>query len=193
VLICGRQGVDYGEDEATGELAAVGYKMRAEGETAYEPDLLLRLEQRRAKRKLPAVPTAHVEKDRTGILAGKAIDWPTYDNVAKPLLGLLGPTQVATPSDEEVGLKDADALDREEVERTHSSAELAAGYTLRFQTAESAGQLQQIGRELTPNVKTRFTPTDLDRVRRAFAARLGQLQAPPAADSEAAQPLAAAH
>jgi hypothetical protein len=31
VIICGRQGVDYGEDEGTGELKQVGFKLRAEG------------------------------------------------------------------------------------------------------------------------------------------------------------------
>ncbi len=61
VLICGRQGVDYAEDDATGELKNAGYKMRAEGETAYEPDVLLRLEAHKAGRKQRAAPTAFVE------------------------------------------------------------------------------------------------------------------------------------
>jgi len=34
VVICGRQGIDYGEDEATGELKSLGFRLRAEGETA---------------------------------------------------------------------------------------------------------------------------------------------------------------
>src|SRR5262245_10224674 len=125
VLICGRQGVEYGEDEATGELKSVGYKMRAEGETPYEPDLLLRLEQHRAKRKQAAVPTAFVEKDRTGLLAGKAIEWPQYDNVAKPLLPLLGQSHVVAPCEDEVGLQDAEALAKEEAERARAAAEVA--------------------------------------------------------------------
>jgi hypothetical protein len=44
VIICGRQGNDFAEDEASGELKNLGPKMRAEGETAYEPDVLIRLE-----------------------------------------------------------------------------------------------------------------------------------------------------
>ena len=60
---------------------------------------------------------AHVEKDRTGVLAGQTLEWPTFDNVAKPLLGLLGATQASMPSDEEVGMRDAEALAREESER----------------------------------------------------------------------------
>jgi len=176
VVICGRQGVEYGEDEATGELAALGYKMRAEGETAYEPDLLLRLEQHRAKRKQAAVPTAFVEKDRTGLLAGKTIEWPQFDNVAKPLLPLLGQTQIATPSEDEVGMQDSEALAKEVAERTRQSAELAQEYMGRFGEADGAEALQRLGRELTPAVKGRLTPGDLARVRRAFTVRLAQLQ-----------------
>ncbi len=177
VLICGRQGVDYGEGEANGELTALGYKMWAEGETAYEPDLLLRLEQVRPKKKAAAVPDAHVEKDRTGILAGRTIEWPSYDNAAKPLLGLLGPTQVAAPYEDEVSLQDAEALAREEAERTRRSAELAEEYMGRFGAADGVEGLQRIGRELTPVVKVGFMSGDLARVRQALTVRQGQLQA----------------
>ena len=105
VLFCGRQGIDFGEDEESGELKNLGYKMRAEGETAYEPDVLVRLEAHKADRKQTAVPVAHVEKDRTGVLAGRTIPWPTFDNLARPLLGLLGTTQAALPTDDEVGCR----------------------------------------------------------------------------------------
>jgi hypothetical protein len=185
VIICGRQGVEYGEDEATGELAALGYKMRAEGETAYEPDLLLRLEQHRPKRKQPAVPTAFVEKDRTGLLAGKAIEWPQFDNVARPLLPLLAVAQVAAPSEDEVGMQDAEALAKEEVERARRSAELAEEYMGRFGEADGAEALQRVGRELTPAAKAKLTPGDVQRVRRAFTVRLAQLQSANGAPAKA--------
>jgi hypothetical protein len=78
VLICGRQGIDYGGDEASGELKSLGIRMRAEGETAYEPDVLLRLGAHRPARNKPTIPVAHVEKDRSGILAGQTIAWPKF-------------------------------------------------------------------------------------------------------------------
>src|SRR5262245_17108717 len=175
VLICGRQAVEYGEDEATGELAGIGYRMRAEGETGYEPDVLLRLEQRRSKREPRAIPVAHVEKDRTGVLAGRSIPWPTFDNVARPLLALLGPTHTASPNDEEVGRQDAEALARVEAERDRQSGALASGYIERFQTARTAAELSRVGQELTAAVKARLTGADLDRIRRAYASRQGEL------------------
>jgi hypothetical protein len=177
VLWCGRQGIDYGEDEASGELKNLGFRMRAEGETAYEPDVLIRLESHKASRKATAVPTAYVEKDRTGVLAGQSIPWPTFTAVAQPLLGLLGSTHAALPSDDEVGLQDAEALARQEAERRQYSAELAAGYAARFTLAETLASLQQIGGELTATVKQQFAPPDLARVRRAYAVRLGKLKA----------------
>jgi hypothetical protein len=177
VLICGRQGNDFAEDQDTGELKNLGYKMRAEGETAYEPDLLLRLESHKPKRTGTAIPVAHVEKDRTGVLAGKTLEWPSFDNIARPLLGLLGPTQAAVPSDDEVGQRDAEALARQELEREQRSAEMAAQFTAGFGLADGVAALERIGKELTPRVKGQLTAKDLARVRKAYAVRLGQLKA----------------
>src|SRR5262249_44431964 len=123
VLICGRQGNDFAEDDS-GELKNVGFKMRAEGETAYEPDVLIRLESHNPSKTAQAVPTAHVEKDRTGVLAGQTIAWPTFANLAQPLLGLLGTTQAALPTEDEVGMQDAEALAKQERDREQRSAEL---------------------------------------------------------------------
>jgi hypothetical protein len=50
VIICGRQGVEYETDEETDELKAVGVKMKAEGETPYEPHILIRMEAIRPKK-----------------------------------------------------------------------------------------------------------------------------------------------
>jgi hypothetical protein len=158
--------------------------MRAEGETAYEPDVLLRLESYRPGKKKPAIPVAHVEKDRTGVLAGQSIEWPRFENIAQPLLGLLGTTQAAVPTDEEVGVLDAEALARQEAERAQRSGELAAAYTTQFAEADTVAGLKLVGRELTAALKQRFVPKDLERVRRAYAHRLAQLKRPPDGQTE---------
>jgi hypothetical protein len=180
VLICGRQGNDFAEDDESGEMKNLGYKMRAEGETAYEPDVLVRLEAHKPSKKGLAIPVAHVEKDRTGVLAGQSIPWPTFDNLAGPLLGLLGSTQASAPSDDEVGVQDAEALARQEWERTRRSAELTGEYTERFALAETVAELQRIGGELQPAVKAQLAAKDLERVRRAYALRLAALHTPTA-------------
>jgi hypothetical protein len=124
---------------------------------------------------------ANVEKDRTGILAGQSIPWPGFDNVAQPLLGLLGATQAAVPSDDEVGQQDAEALARQETERVARSAELTAQYTACFGLATGVADLERMAKELTPQVKGGLSGKDLARVRNAYAARLGQLKAEDAA------------
>jgi hypothetical protein len=179
VLICGRQGNDFAEDDETGELKNLGFKMRAEGETAYEPDVLVRLESHKPGKKAIAVPTAHVEKDRTGVLAGQTIAWPTFDNVAKPLLGLLGTTQAAPPTDHEVSIQDAEALARQEREHVQRSADLAGKYTTQMTQAGTVADLQRVAADLTPAVKTRLISEDLARVRGVYADRLGKLRPAP--------------
>jgi hypothetical protein len=179
VLICGRQGNDFAEDDETGELKNLGFKMRAEGETAYEPDVLVRLESQKPNKRVLAVPTAHVEKDRTGVLAGKTIAWPGFDNLAQPLLGLLGTTQAAPPTDDEVGIQDADALARQEREHAQRSADLAGQYAARMGEAATLADLQRLASELTPAVKVQLVANDLSRVRGVYADRLARLKPTP--------------
>src|SRR5262249_5861318 len=89
---------------------------------------------------------------------------------------LLGQSQVAAPSEDAVGIQDAEALAREEAERARRSAELAEQCMTRFGAADGSEELQRVGRELTPEVKAQLTAGDLARVRRAFAVRQPQLQ-----------------
>jgi hypothetical protein len=177
LLICGRQGIDYGEDEESGELKSLGFKLRAEGETAYEPDVLLRLETHRPSKKGLAVPTAHVEKDRTGVLAGQTIQWPGFENIAQPLLGLLGSVQAMLPTEEEVGLLDAEALALQERQHAQRSTELVGQFTGRMLQAGTVADLQRIGGELTSSVKKLLLTGDLDRVRSIYADRMSRLKA----------------
>jgi AAA domain len=188
VIICGRQGIDYGEDEGSGELKALGYRLRAEGETGHEPDVLIRLESHKANRRQGAVILAHVEKDRTGVLAGATIEWPTFEKVAKPLLGLLGTKQAPVPSDDEVALQDAEALERREEERVRRSAEVATEYAARIATAETSSELREVGARLTPEVKGQLVLKDLERVRALYAKRMGGLKGQPAGVGENSGP-----
>lgn len=146
VLICGRQAVDYGVDETTGAVTSRGYRLRAEGETGYEPDVLLRLEQRRVKGNPRAVPTAVVEKDRTGVLAGRTIAWPNFENIAQPLLGLLSPP----------------------------ATNASANYLARIEAAESKGALDEVGQDLAA-AKEGLDASTLATIRRAYAKRQAEL------------------
>lgn len=98
VIICGRAGYEYDfqqdDPEAKKELIKVGTKMKAEGEFAYEPSLLLEMEKVQlnpetglgSKRKKQATGArsvlnrAFVIKDRADLLDGQYIESPTFDS-----------------------------------------------------------------------------------------------------------------
>lgn len=175
VFLLGRQGVEYGDDEG-GETKAVGYKMRAEGETAYEPHVLIRMEAvkpRPAKGKRPdsralAVPTAFVEKDRSAILHGQLIEWPNFANIAQPLLHLLGDTQAQTPSEEETGAQDAEAMAAQERSRERESTDALSRFTAKLMLASSTDEVKTVGKEITPAVKKTMLPAHVSALRDAY-------------------------
>ncbi len=175
VLLCGRQGNEYAEDDDSGELKNIGFKMRAEGETPYEPHILIRLESQRDGPKGPLVPVAHVEKDRTGMLMGKPIAWPSFDNLARPLLGLLGGTQAQLQTDAEVSQHDAEQLARLEREQAARSAQIRKTFVGRFQLAAAREDLDAVSAEIDQKTKAKLLPGDLQAIRDAYAKARAEL------------------
>ena len=173
VLICGRQGNDFAEDERSGELKNVGFKMRAQRRDSLRTDVLIRMESHKASRKETAVPLAHVEKDRSGILAGQSIPWPAFDNIAKPLWDCSG-RRSPVPTDDEVGQQDAECLARQEMECQERSAELAAEYTRTLRPSRCHRCAGEAGQAIDAGGQEPVDRQGLARVRRrAYATRLG--------------------
>lgn len=109
-LICGREGVEMEQDE-DGEAQVVGKKMKVEGSTAYEPHILVQMVPRREEDGTHRI-RAFFEKDRSGILSGKTVDWPTaatFEPIIRILsgTGATGATALGTP--EENANKDIEA------------------------------------------------------------------------------------
>jgi hypothetical protein len=178
VFILGRQGNDYEEDDETGELKNVGAKMKAEGETPYEPHILLRMENIRSKKgkNEQSVPTAFVEKDRTGILQGKAIAWPNFDNIARPLLGLIGGEQAHIASEDEAAAQDADALMREDRDKAKKSADTLRKFKGHLDTADSEAQVKAIGDEITPGLKRGMVTEHVNELRQHYLDALDRVR-----------------
>ncbi len=156
-IVCGRQGISMYTDEETGETKVGGPKMKAEGETPYEPHILLRLETHMDPVTRVAVPSAFVEKDRTGTLAYKWIDWPNFDNCCKPFLHLLGGTQATMPSSEEASAQDAETLTEAENKKIAESEKLLHSFRARFDLADSAAEVEAISKEISSDLKKRMT------------------------------------
>ncbi len=136
IIICGRQGNEFEEDSETEELKVVGKKMKAEGETPYEPHILLRMEPQ--KDKLGNCKyRVFAEKDRTGVLGGRIIDNPGFDTLCKPLLPLLGKIQAAIPAEEEVAARDAVALADADAAKEIISTTFREDFEARFKLAKT--------------------------------------------------------
>ncbi len=168
VIICGRQGNEFEEDEESGELKKVGVKMKAEGETPYEPHILLRMEAEKEGKKKESTITAFAEKDRTGILAGKTFIWPGFDNIVKPLLPLLGNVQAVIPSDDETSRKDAEKLTEEEQDRIMESDKLKSRFMAKIALADNLVALKEVGKLITPEEKKKMTSQAVADVREAY-------------------------
>ena len=192
VIICGRQKTVYAQDEETEELKATGVTMRAEGETPYEPHILIRMEALRP-RKTNEVATivAYAEKDRTGVLSGRSFLNPSFDSLCKPLLGLLGATQAQMETGDQVAAKDAEGIANEEADRQIQSQDLLREWSAKIDLAKDAASLKAIGKEITPQLKARMLPQDVAALREKYQTReksLPNATAPQAPLSEAGIP-----
>lgn len=181
IIFCGRQGTEYATDEETEELKAVGVKMKAEGETPYEPHILIRMESIKPK-KTGEVATivAYAEKDRTGVLSGRSFANPTFETLCAPLLGLLGDKQAHINSSDETASIDSERLAQMEADQKIDSANLLREFCARIDLSKSAKDLKGIGKEITPQIKARMLPNDLAVLRERYQEREQQLGKEPA-------------
>lgn len=177
LIICGRQGTEYETDEETEELKAVGYKMKAEGETPYEPHILIRMEAIKPRKTgEKATIIAYAEKDRTGVLSGRSFANPTFDTLCAPLLHLLGDTQARINTSDETAALDAEKLADQERDRQEKSAAHLKTFSARIQLAEDEKALKTIGKEITPQIKAQMVPADVAALRAAYQRREAELQ-----------------
>ncbi len=113
IIMCGRAGYEYdfekNEDTGKRELIKTGVKMKVEGETAYEPDILVlmnRFEEVIGRDK-KVWREATVVKDRSTILDGKTFQNPTYAEFAPSIEAMLSnpiPTGTMVMPESDTGL-----------------------------------------------------------------------------------------
>lgn len=177
VLILGRQGSEFGEDENTGEMKQTGLKMKAEGETAYEPHICLRMESVRSRKGAEAVPVCFVEKDRTGLLQGKIFTMPTAEMLVAPMLPLLGMTQAQMETEDEAGQKDAEALAKADREKANHSATQRENLKARFALTVSLEEVEKIGKSITPDMKKAMLTHDVNAVKEFYLEAVRRVKA----------------
>lgn len=178
VLFCGRQGTEYTTDEETEELKAVGVKMKAEGETPYEPHILIRMESIKPKKTNEVAQiVAYAEKDRTGVLSGRSFINPNFESICAPLLGLLGATQAHMPTSAESASVDAERLTEEDRAREAKSQELLKQWTAKISLAATTADLKELGKQITPQLKAQMLPAHVADLRESYQTRESELKA----------------
>lgn len=122
-LFCGRAGFEYSDEKnpETGkrEIFKSGIKMKVEGETAYEPDMLVLMErfENILEETKEVYRQATVIKDRSTLLDGKVIRNPTYADFAPAIDYLLEEAVEKAPPSETENDYDDDEKRREYVKR----------------------------------------------------------------------------
>jgi hypothetical protein len=151
VFILGRQKNVFETDSVTEEMTKAGVAMRAEGETAYEPHICMRLES-----KIDPMDTttsqylAYIEKDRTGVLSGKTLKNISFATI-EPLLPLLGAEQAKPEDEDERIFKDSELLASNEDKakaKEAKSAELMRSFQAKLITATSLDACKEISAEV---------------------------------------------
>jgi hypothetical protein len=152
--------------------------MKAEGETPYEPHILIRMEAVKHKPNEVVSIIAFAGKDRTGNLAGRSFTNPNFQTLCVPLLGLLGETQAAVKTMEEVGIEDAEALETAEHQAAIASATISLNLMARITLCDTAAALKGLGDEITPAMKKKMVAGDLAAVREKYQNRMSSFAGP---------------
>ena len=98
----------------------------------------------------------------------QTIDWPNYDNIAKPLIPLLGDKQALIESDDDTSLKDAERLGEKEIAKIRGSERLLGEFQARFTLCKTHDALKEIGTEITPELKKQMTSADVAALRESY-------------------------
>lgn len=152
-IFCGREGVVM-EEDADGETHVTGTKMKAEGETPHEPHVLGRM---RPERDAEGgyIVKVFFEKDRSGILTGRTLDWPNYQTIAPVVNYLTGTAQGKMGSEEASAEKDAAALEAQAQREKTEKESLFDQIKTAIQGAKTLGELKT-AYELTRGKKTKL-------------------------------------
>lgn len=137
IVMCGRQGYEYDmqvNDAGKKELIKTGVKMKAEGETGFEPSLLMQMEQEQTLKDGTPIGidrVATILKDRSTLLDGKTLRNPTFADFLPHIQSLdIGGAGVAVDvsrgNDELLGDDGDSEWKRREQQRTVALEEIEA-------------------------------------------------------------------
>ena len=159
VFILGRQKNVF-EEDTDGKLRALGVAMRAEGETQYEPHICVRMEARQDSADTSrSTYLMYVEKDRTGVLAGRTIPNPSFRTI-EPLLPLLGAIQAPAEDEDARIAADGELLDAQDRKNADKESKSGAIFAEMSGKLSSTQDMTQLGAIVTEAKKLKRSLTE---------------------------------
>lgn len=155
-ILCGREGVIMEKDDE-GDTEVVGTKIKAEGETGYDPHILVRMIHETDGHGHNNVVSAFFEKDRSGILAGKTVHWPNYKTIEPIVNYLHGSTQTKLGTNESNAEKDSAAIDAQSQRSQNEQNALFEQIRTAIINSKSVDELKAAW-DLTKTKKTKLGP-----------------------------------
>jgi hypothetical protein len=152
-IYLGREGMIIDKDD-DGEMEVVGTKMKAEGETAYEPHILGRMKQTMEKDGNYRI-SVFFEKDRSGVLTGKTFNWPNFQTIEPVVKYLTGVEQSKVGTPEDNAEKDIEAKEREEAKIEAEKKSIFEQIRSALQSSRTADELRAAW-SLTTGKKTKL-------------------------------------
>jgi hypothetical protein len=148
-LMCGRAGYEYSDEKDENgkrQIYKSGVKMKVEGETAYEPDILImmeRFEEVLEKTGKKVWREATIIKDRSGLIDGKTFQNPTFDSFLPAVEYLLeNPVERDAPPELENSFESDDAK-RDWIKRRDIALETLEAEMVKGGLAGNAGDAKK--------------------------------------------------
>lgn len=178
VFILGRQKSVF-DEQTDGNMKKIGVAMRAEGETQYEPHICIRMEgMKDPSRPNASLYCANVEKDRSGVLAGKMLLNPTFSSI-EPLLSILGSEQAREEDEDERIAADGDLLDEADAKTAAKAEKSSALFTTLQAKITAANEPAAVGAFVTEMTKQKryLTTEHLEALRSLYEVKRSQVAA----------------
>ncbi len=172
-ILCGREGVVMEKDEE-GQSEVVGTKIKAEGDTGYDPHILVRMLHETDGAGHNNVVSAFFEKDRSGILAGKTIKWPNYSTIEPIVNYLHGNTQAGLGTSESNAEKDTAAIEAQAQRSANEQQALFEQIRGAIINARTVDELKSAW-DLTKGKKTKLGPGLFDQLESAKDGRKAEV------------------
>lgn len=159
VILCGRSANLYEQSGGKEDVIKIGTQPRVGKDTGHEAHTVIRMEQRMRDGQFEIF--AVVEKDRTSLINGQTIKWPSFKNTIAKTLSAFGKVNMGLKSNPKMDVERAEEIERKDRER---SKVIFNRLSEMIDCAEKMEDLEDVKLQVRENINS-ITNEDLDRLR----------------------------